>query len=39
MFSFSSNNITAAFAALISAAVCVMASVGPAATNAASILV
>ncbi len=39
MFSISSNNITAAFAAIISAAILVTASVGPAVNNAASTLV
>jgi hypothetical protein len=39
MFSISSNNITAAFAAVFSAAVFVIASVGPAANSAASTLV
>lgn len=39
MFSLSSNSITAAFAAMISSAICVMAAVGPAANNAASTLV
>ena len=39
MFSISSNNITAAFAAMFSAAVFVIAAVGPAANNVGSTLV
>ncbi len=39
MFSVSSNNITAAFAAIFSAAIFVTASVGPAVSSTASTLV
>lgn len=39
MFSISSNNIVAAFAAIFSAAIFVVASVGPAANAAASTLI
>lgn len=38
MFSNISNNVTAAFAAILSAAVFVGASVGPAVNNAASLV-